>query len=139
MRIVIATPLYPPDIAEPAPYAKELARRLSEDHSVTVVLFGRLPEEVPRVSFVTVDKRVWLPIRLFRYLKALWSVTKDADILYALDGASVELTAGLLSLVRRVPIIINQGDQDANEWAERKLVLHQEELTSLFRTLAERT
>src|SRR3989344_9051256 len=41
MKIVLATALYPPDIAPPAPYVKELATRLAANHEVTIVTYGR--------------------------------------------------------------------------------------------------
>ncbi len=123
MKIVITTPLYPPDIAEPAPYAKELTHRLSPHHKVTVVLFGRLPEVVQGVSFITIDKRTQLPVRLFQYARSLWQATKEADVIYVLDGSSVELIAGILSVLRKTPIVFHSGDKDSNEWISQKLSL----------------
>ncbi len=114
MRIVLATPLYPPEIAEPAPYVKELARRLSARHAVIVVAYARLPEQVPGVSVITVDKQKPLPVRLFAYFLALRKATKDADIVYAENGGSVELPAGLLSLLSERPVIMHIGDQTAH-------------------------
>ena len=56
MTLVLASPLYPPDLAEPAPYTKELARRLSTTHTVIVVAYGRLPEKVPGARNKTLKK-----------------------------------------------------------------------------------
>lgn len=93
MKIVLATPLYPPDIAEPAPYIKELARRLGAEHEVVVVTYGRLPERVPGVRVVAVDKRHTLFVRLLLYTIALWRESKKEAVVYAQSGASVELPA----------------------------------------------
>lgn len=123
MKIVIATPLYPPDVAEPAPYVKNLAGRLEDGHDVTIVLYGRLPETVPGVSFVSVNKQDLLPIRLARYLVALYRATRKADVLYVMNGPSVELIAGILTIFTRTPMFVHLGDDDANKWIERKPLL----------------
>ena len=121
MRIIIATPLYPPDIAEPAPYSKEAARRLAQKHDVTVVAYGRLPEKAPRVKAVLVSKQQPLLVRLLRYTFALMSEARCADIVYAQNGASVELPAGIAALFLRKPLIMHIADVAANERAKKTL------------------
>lgn len=123
MKIVIATPLYPPEIAEPAPYVKELAKRLLKNHQVTIVIYGRLPEKVPGVSFVCVDKRQPLFLRLLHFTFALWKAALNADILYVENGASVELPAGIVALFTRRPLIIHIGDKIADKKAKENLPL----------------
>ncbi|MFA6408216.1 MAG: glycosyltransferase [Candidatus Paceibacterota bacterium] len=123
MRIVLATPLYPPDIAEPAPYIKELAKRLAELHEVTIVTYARLPEKVPGVRTIAIDKRQPLPLRLFAYLRALLRAAKYADVIYAENGASVELPAGLVSLFSARPLIMHVGDLVAHKRAQTSLAL----------------
>lgn len=93
MKVVIATPLYPPDIADPAPYVKELARRLSGKHEVTVVTYGHIPETVEGVRMITVDKRNPTMVRLFEFTKALRRAARDADVVYVQSGISAELPA----------------------------------------------
>ncbi|MBI3572115.1 hypothetical protein HY091_01100 [Candidatus Kaiserbacteria bacterium] len=121
MRIVLATPLYPPEIAEPAPYVKELARRLSKDHRVIIVAYGRLPERVLGVTIVAVDKRWPLPFRLLAYFFALLGAARNADLIYAQNGPSVELPAAFVALILGRPLIIRIGDQAAHEYATRHL------------------
>lgn len=123
MRIVLATPLYPPEIAEPAPYMKELAKRLARLHEVTVVAYARLPEKVPGVSVVVVDKRRPLPLRLLSYVRTLRNAMRRADVVYAENGASVELPVGLLSLVDKRPLILHLGDHTAHERAQAHVLL----------------
>lgn len=114
MKIVIATPLYPPDTAEPAPYVKTLASKLTEGHEVVVVLYGRLPEVVPQVRYVCIDKRPPLPLRLLRYTMTLIIESRHADVLYVENGTSTELPAIIVSFVSRVPIIFHIGDRFAH-------------------------
>src|SRR3989344_7868932 len=111
MKIVLCTPLYPPDIAEPAPYIKDLATRLSKSHEVTIVTYGRLPEKIPGVSIVAVDKRQPVIPRLRAYWSALrHSVKEDAQVVYAENGASVELPASFISS----HLIFHIGDEKAH-------------------------
>jgi hypothetical protein len=123
MRIVLATPLYPPDIAEPAPYIKELAARLAPHHTVTVVTYGHLPEEVPGVSIVAVRKRLPLALRLFLYTVALAKAAYRADVLYAQNGASVELSVGIVARLMRRPLIMQLGDKAAHRYAAGRPLL----------------
>ncbi len=123
MRIVLATPLYPPEIAEPAPYVKELAKRLGKLHEVTVVAYARLPEKVPGVRIVEVDKHHSLPVRLFSYFFALRGVARHADIVYAMNGASVELPAAFVATLSRVPLIFCIADPAAHTRAQSRVLL----------------
>lgn len=114
MKIVIATPLYPPDIAEPAPYIKTLASKLIAQHHVTVVLYGRLPEEVPGVRYVCIDKHTLLFVRLVQCTRALIHEARHADILFVENGASIELPMIVASFFTRTPIIFHIGDKSAH-------------------------
>ncbi len=91
MRITIATPLYPPEIADIANYAKELARRLSKHHQITVLAYAHLPEKIDGVQFITVDKRQSRLTRLWYFWRVFARVTKNSNAVIVLNGASVEL------------------------------------------------
>jgi hypothetical protein len=114
MKFVLATPLYPPDIAEPAPYVKELARRLSSEHQVTILAYARLPEAVPGVRIVAVDKRQPVLFRLFAYAVQAFQLTRDADAVIVENGASVELPFALLGMLFRRAYIFHIGDAAAH-------------------------
>lgn len=122
MKIVIATALYPPDIAEPAPYIKELAKRLAKKHDVTVVSYGYLPEKISGVSFVSVDKRNPLVIRLLQFTFELLRAMQNADVLYAENGASVELPMILVSLIRWKRYILHIGDKEAHARVGKRII-----------------
>lgn len=123
MNIVLATPLYPPDIAQPASYIKELARRLGKEHSVTIVTYGRLPEQVEKVRILAIDKRAPLPLRLARFTVALLRAARQADVVYAENGSSVELPVTLITLLTRCPLVMHLGDAAAHARAQRRPLL----------------
>ena len=117
MKIVLATPLYPPDIADPAPYVKELAKRLSSRHEITIVTYGHIPEKISGVKIVTTDKRKPLLVRLIKYGATLVREARGADVVYAQNGPSVELPVLFVSLFTHTPIILHFGDSLAHERA----------------------
>ena len=115
MKIVLATPLYPPDIAPPAPYVKELAKRLAGSHQVTIVTYGTLPEQVAGVHITAIPKSQMLPVRLTKYTWELLQEARRADAVYAQNGASVELPLLLISFFTATPIVLCFGDVAAHE------------------------
>ncbi|MEK7136054.1 MAG: glycosyltransferase family 4 protein [Patescibacteria group bacterium] len=94
MKIVIATPLYPPEIGGPATHCA-----LLENH------FLRAGVKISVVKFSTVRH---LPkiIRHFKYAWLLWLEARKSDLIYVLDPVSVGLPAVLASLVARRPLVV---------------------------------
>ena len=71
MRILISTPLYPPETAYPAVFSRKLASYLrlskTEKYLVTVLAFSDFPEKVENVKIIYVSKRQNLILRLIKY------------------------------------------------------------------------
>lgn len=105
MRILLITPLYPPDLGDQAIYIKELAIRLSKNASVELLTYGDYPEEIPEVKITTVSKRLPLIVRLGAFFLQLWQASQGTDIIYVSDGASVGLPALLLSWLRSAHLV----------------------------------
>ena len=82
MRILLITPLYPPDIAGTAPYVKELAERLASAHTVTILTYGHIPELVPNVIIHTVEKSSLLPLRIIRFCIKLISIAHASPFFF---------------------------------------------------------
>lgn len=115
MKIVIGTPLYPPDIAQPAPYVKELGNRLAQaGHSIVIVAYAHLPEKIPGVKIIAINKNQPLFVRLSAYTKKLWNEVKKADVVYIQNGASVELPAFLISFFSKKPLFIGISDPNTH-------------------------
>ncbi|MFZ2253451.1 MAG: hypothetical protein WAW13_04800 [Minisyncoccia bacterium] len=120
MKILIATPLYPPDIAEPAPYVKELATRLKNEHEVTILAYNHIPEKIPGVRIVVVEKNRPLVIRLFHYIYSLYKEAKVSDCVYVQNGPSTEFPLTLVAPFVRTPFILRLGDETALSYASRE-------------------
>ncbi|MBP9749953.1 MAG: hypothetical protein KBD21_04460 [Candidatus Pacebacteria bacterium] len=110
MRIGILTPLFPPDVEEPAPYVKELSGRLGKEHEVTVLLYGHLPESVSGVTLLAIDKRTSILRRMFAYTRTLYRLARNVEMLFVENGPSVELPALLVHLTTGTPYILHEGD-----------------------------
>lgn len=124
MRILLASPLYPPDVAEPAPYVKELATRLAREHTVTVLTYGKHPEQIPGVRITVIDKSLPRLTRLSRYAQTLRRELVSADVLYIENGPSVELPALIATLGSRIRIVVHRGDDVAYARAKKSPLLN---------------
>lgn len=93
MHIVIATPLFPPDVEESAVYVKALAQQLARTHTVSVVCFTPIPESIPLVTIHSIPKGLSHISRIRTFSKTLHVVSKDADILVIENGPSTEVAA----------------------------------------------
>lgn len=112
MDTLIVSPLFPPDAATAAQYAKELAHRTEGSR---LLVFGHLPEAVSGVKIETVDKRSSAPWRLFQMTRALFKSARDADRVWLLNGPSVELPMYLVSWVCQTPVTFIISDTEAYE------------------------
>jgi glycosyltransferase involved in cell wall biosynthesis len=119
MKIAIATPLYPPDLGSLALYVKELAMRLKKEHEVTIIAYTHLPEPIPGVHIIAISKRQPLPLRLIAYFFALLRLMREADVVQAENGASVELPLTWAARLCRTPYLFHIGDAPASEYAKQ--------------------
>lgn len=103
MKLVIATPLYPPEIGGPSTYAALLEKSLpSKGVEVTIVAFSEV-RHLPKI------------VRHYAYYRRVLAVAREADIVLALDPVSVGLPA--LYAARRAgkPLVVKIGGDYAWE------------------------
>ncbi len=117
MKIVLATPLYPPEIGGPATYAKELALLLKDSHEITVVAFASTSEKIPGVKLVTVSKRRSLPLRLFKFTWVLWREARESNVIYVQNAVAAGLPAVLVGMLTGVPVVLKFVGDEAWERA----------------------
>lgn len=122
MRILIVTPLYPPDIAPLALYVKEVAYRLSVSHKVTVLTYSAIPESVPEVRIIPIAKNMPSMFRMIHMTQALIREGKKTDYLYVQNGASLELPVCIASLFIRKKIVFYISDTTALARSRRSLL-----------------
>lgn len=114
MNILIATPLFPPDIEPSAMYVQELAKRLADTYSVSVLTYGALPEPTENVTVYGVGKNELMPVRLTRFFFTLLKEVRKTDVVIFENGPSVELPVLLVSLFSlNTRFIFHEGDRRA--------------------------
>lgn len=94
MKILIATPLYPPDDGGPATRARQIEVAFPlQGVEVSVVSFSHFRHYPKGISHL-------------RYAIALWRAARDADVIYALDPVSVGFPSAVVSRLTRTPLVV---------------------------------
>lgn len=97
MKIVLATPIYPPEIGGPAIYSQKLEGGLAKKgHTVKVVSYQRL-------------KKYPQPLRIFIYFLKLFRNASGSDMIYAFNLISCGLPACCVSIILRKKFFIRLG------------------------------
>ncbi len=108
LKLLIATPLYFPEIGGPATYTKFLEENLPKDQfEIEVVRFG----DVKHLPYI------------IRHIAFFWKVfrrAKKADIVYALDPLGVGLPAGFAAKLRHKRFFLRIAGDRAWETAQQK-------------------
>ena len=122
MKILIATALFPPDVAEPAPYVKELTKRLGVEHTVSVLTYGSLPEPVDGVSITAVPKNTSPMLRFYTFTVALYQLIKQYDVALIENAPSTELPAFFVSFFTDTKIFLQMSDTKIKYTGWRKFI-----------------
>lgn len=117
MKIIIASPLYPPEIGGPATYTKELAQRLCDQHECTVIAYTNNNKPFPGTRLVPIAKNLSMPVRLFKYFLALLREAGAADVIYVQNAVAAGLPAMLVGKIRSTPVILKFVGDEAWERA----------------------
>lgn len=119
MRVLLTSPVFPPDLGGPATYVPSLGRFLVErGHDVEVVAFCSDPAPKGWPFRVVTISRGALPVR---YLKAFWQVwksAKNADVVYV--NEHLALLHVLAAKLRGKPVMIRIMVDGAWEISHRK-------------------
>ncbi len=122
MKILVVAALFPPDVAEPAPYIKELVSRLSKNHQVEVLTYGKIPESVAGVTITAVSKSTGTAKRLFEFAKTLQEKSKEFDIVLVNNAPSTELPTIFASLTSKARWFLLISDTKITYRGWRKLL-----------------
>jgi glycosyltransferase involved in cell wall biosynthesis len=105
MRILISTPLYPPDLGRASTIVKTLATQLSTRHTMSVLTYGAFPEETANVRVACVTKEIAVPLRMVAFTLRAFRELRGVDVVVLTDGASVGVPTVLAAWLRRVPVV----------------------------------
>ena len=119
MKIILATPVYPPEIGGPATYTKGLALQLRDKHAITVVAYASTSELIEGIRLFVASKRRPLPIRLLKFFSILWRESRGADVIYVQNAMAAGLPAVLVGRLRRIPVVLKFVGDEAWERASQ--------------------
>lgn len=117
MKILIATPIYPPEIGGPATYTKELVERWHDKHDLTVVAITNNTEALPGSKLIPIDKQQSMPIRLFKFFRAVYEAAQHADVLYVQNAMAAGLPTVIAGMLLRKPVVLKFVGDEAWERA----------------------
>lgn len=117
MKIIIATPIYPPEIGGPATYTKELCERLSDTHDITVITYTNSAIAFRNTRLIPVGKGRPLPIRLAIFFIKLLRASKGADVIYVQNAMAAGLPVALVHIITGIPFVLKFVGDEAWERA----------------------
>ena len=132
MKIIIATPLFPPEIAEPAPYVKNLASKLSNEHKIAIVAYANFVEKIKEVKIKKTTKKQLLLLRLLKYTYLLLKESAGADIIYSQNAVASGFPAIIVGFLRRKPVIVRFLSDESWE-RSKQLKLTRKNLKNFFK------
>lgn len=112
MKITFTTALFPPEIAEPAPYSKRLSEELSRTHDLKVFTYANQIEKVAGTQIKVIKKNQHLLGRLFDFTHTLYKNSKDTELIYTHGSVAVSLPAIITSKLRNIPIVIRYSEDE---------------------------
>lgn len=123
MKILIVTPIFPPQIGGPATYTYELAKRLIPSHQVTIIAFGEKLMKLGGAKIVSVPLLGGVLGAIGRQatlIKAVASAARETDVIYAQGALVVGFTSSLIARIQGKPLIIKFVGDEVWEEALRK-------------------
>ncbi|MCX6786441.1 MAG: glycosyltransferase family 4 protein [Candidatus Kaiserbacteria bacterium] len=120
VKIILATPVFPPEIGGPATYTKELAKRLRDEHEVVIVAYASTSERIDGTTLFTISKRRTLPIRLIKYFLTLFKASRGADVIYVQNAMAAGFPAVLVGMIRHIPVVLKFVGDEAWERASQE-------------------
>ena len=110
MKILLITPIFPPEIGGPATYSYEISRRLVErGHSVRVVTFADAKPKVKDVQVIPVRLNYRLLGSLRRQLRLFFTILRAArgmDLLYAQGAVVVGFCSLIVGKLSKKPVVV---------------------------------
>ncbi len=122
-RILLATPIYPPEIGGPATYTKELSEKLGNDFNITILTYGKKATApvFPNTKLSVVNKNSPMLIRLFLYTLQAIRLARKADVIYVQNAVASGFPVALATYLVKRPFIIKfVGDEAWERATQRK-------------------
>lgn len=120
MKIILATPVYPPEFGGPATYTKGLALKLRAKHEIVIVAYASTSEIIEGTKLFVASKRRSLPLRIFKFTFNLFKASRGADVIYVQNAMAAGLPAVLVGMIRGIPVVLKFVGDEAWERASQE-------------------
>ncbi|MCU0678148.1 MAG: glycosyltransferase family 4 protein [Candidatus Pacebacteria bacterium] len=122
MKIIIATPIYPPEVGGPATYTVEIEKHLmARGHVVSVLTFSNIDNPLRTAQTTIVDKKLPRYKRIFVFGWQLYRLAKHHDVIYVQNAMAAGLPAVIVGLLTRTPVVLKfVGDEPWERATQRK-------------------
>lgn len=122
MRLIIATPIYPPEIGGPATYTKELCERIHDKYDITVIAYTDAHDAFSGTKLISIPKNRPLLTRLVKFTFALYQAAKNADVIYVQNAMAAGLPVAIVKMLTGKPYILKfVGDEAWERATQHKL------------------
>jgi len=120
-KIILATPIYPPEIGGPATYIKEICHRLNNAYDITVIAYTSEKNPFPGTNLISVKKEYPLLLRLLIYTYKIWKELGKSELVYVQNAVASGLPTAIACTLRRKPFILKfVGDEAWERASQRK-------------------
>ena len=111
MKILITTPIFPPEIGGPATYSYGVAKRLiKKGHEIKIVtLFDQTPKKIDGIKIFKVKANYNLFTTLIRQSRLFFTIlhaAKDVDLIYLQGPVVVGLATTIVAKILGKPVVI---------------------------------
>lgn len=110
MKVLVCTPIFPPEIGGPATYTVEVSRRLQErGHKIRIVAFTDEKPQISNLEVISVRiqyKMLGTLLRQIRLFLKLLSAVEDMDLIYLQDPMVVGVASLLVGKLVRKPLVL---------------------------------
>src|SRR3989344_5509274 len=120
VKIILATPVYPPEFGGPATYTKGLALKLRDKHEIVVVAYASTSELIDGITLHVASKRRPLPVRLVKFFILLYKASRCAEVIYVQNAMAAGLPAVLVGMLRNIPVVLKFVGDEAWERASQE-------------------
>jgi len=117
MKLLITTPIYPPDIGGPATYVSTLVQKVPKTVKTEVISFGEKNKNTKGLSIISIRKSFFT--RQFNLLNTLLSKLKEVDWCYVQGTLTVGLTSMLACKLRGKAYVVKYVGDEAWETYQR--------------------
>lgn len=115
MKILITTPLFPPELHHPAHFSKNLATHLSRHHTVDLLVYSDNPESLLVGKVINIPKKKNLFLKIPIFIKKSYDVLKNADVVILNQAGFFSLLAFLLAKLLSKKIIVKMKEDESGE------------------------